>query len=275
MTTVISVPEDPKWEAICEEIVNCIDAIEVQKEKFTGCSNDVQRSSDSSDNGPTAALNKLDGEIKKAISVTKLKLDKLKQTIANMRRTPEDASANADIIVIIENQHMHLGKKLMASVDEYVAMMGNHSKVIRDITAKRIKLRYTTDKGCTITDTQALEYAQDILDQSEDSAQSTSAKQKFGEIMENRADFIKMQKSLRELTSMHNDLASLINEQSELMTMIDHNLQKTNDYVAKGRENLDGAKGHAKKSRTCTVCAFVIIGVILLIILAIVLGLTA
>jgi syntaxin 1B/2/3 len=202
----------------------------------------------------------------------KKNLDILQADAKRLNSDPATAAGNAATVKILENQHAHLSRTFLQAMQEYKSAVSEHEAGMRDQTARRIKLKYTDEKGCSITDDEANRMAQEMLDLGVEDALLGQARDKLHEILETREDLKKMERSMRELHQIFNDLAVLINEQSELMDQILVNVQKSVAYVEQGREKLKDAKKYAKKSRKkmCWIVVFIVI--VFLFILAIILG---
>lgn len=82
----------------------------------------------------------------------------------------------------------------------------------------------------------------------------------------------KLLKSLKELSEMFNDLALLINEQSQTLIKIEVNVHKAGTAVASGNRNLASAIAAQKKTRKIYCCMCVVFLVIMLIVIGLGVG---
>lgn len=204
----------------------------------------------------------------------KVQLDSLQAETKKMSATPERAQENAATVKIHENQHQHLTRSFLQAMSEYKMVVSENEKMLKQQTARRIKLKYTNADGTTISDAQATEMAEQVLEMGVQDAVLQQAQDTLAQILETRDDLIKMERSMRELHQLFNDLAILVNEQTELMDQIYANVQHSVEYVEKGREELGKAKKYAKKSRKKMLWVIVFIAIIFFFVLASVLGAT-
>lgn len=204
----------------------------------------------------------------------KEKLDQISKQTAKLKETPESEANNAGVIKIQQNQHAHLLKTFMSAVQEYQRIQSENEKNYRDQTKRRIQMKYTNSDGTTISDEEASKLAQEALDQGTENAIFQQSKDTLAQIIETRNDILKIEKSMRELNQLFQDLAVLVNDQQEAMDNILVNVQNSVKYVEKGREELGKAKKYAKKSRKKMCWLLVIVFVIFLFVLAVILGAT-
>jgi syntaxin 1B/2/3 len=137
-----------------------------------------------------------------------------------------------------------------------------------------MKLKYSTDTGCTISDSELTLIAQEFVDLEQESPRLTTAKQTLGEIMGTRTDYLKMARSMKELQQLYQDLAALVLEQSASMDRINENFVAATTSVETGRNETNEARGYAKKNSKCMLWAVVLIAIILCFVLAVVVGFT-
>jgi len=67
---------------------------------------------------------------------------------------------------------------------------------------------------------------------------------------------------------MFNDLATLVNQQSEMLDSIESNVESAQTYIKKGNENLKQAIELQKKTRKCYCCLLCIVIVIVIVLIA-------
>jgi hypothetical protein len=75
-------------------------------------------------------------------------------------------------------------------------------------------------------------------------------------------------RSLNEVAGMFNDLATLVNQQSEMLDSIESNVESAQTYIKKGNENLKQAIELQKKTRKCYCCLLCIVIVIVIVLIA-------
>ncbi|CAF0852441.1 unnamed protein product [Rotaria sordida] len=97
------------------------------------------------------------------------------------------------------------------------------------------------------------------------------AKQSLDAIEARHLDIIKLEKSIKELYNMFQDLAILVTDQGEMIDSIEHNVSKAVDYVEDGTRDVGAAQQYAKKSFKRKVCIIIILATSFLLILLILL----
>lgn len=204
----------------------------------------------------------------------KEKLDALQKGTAKLKETPDMEAANAGVIKIQQNQHAHLLKTFLAAVQDYQKIQNDNQKAYHEQTRRRIQMKYTNADGTTIDDATAERLATEALEQGTENEIFQQSKDELQRIIENRNDIYRIEQSMRELNQLFNDLAMLVNEQQEALDNILTNVQNSVKYVEKGREELQKAKKHAKKSRKKFCWLIVIVFVIFMFVLAAILGAT-
>jgi t-SNARE complex subunit (syntaxin) len=230
---------------------------------------EVLRSIDPKEDNATVEMQKIMDEATHISKRVKAHLDLMQAQSKKL-----DQEAHAATVKIHENQHAHLSRTFLQNMQEYKAVVSENEAAIKQQTARRIKLKYTDDRGCSISDERAQEMAQEMLDLGQEDAILDQARGKLAEILETREDLKKMERSMKELHQIFNDLAVLINEQTELMDQILTNVQTSVAYVESGREKLAAAKTYGKKARKKMMCFLLPLGVIFFFVLAVVLGAT-
>mmetsp|Transcript_45241 Transcript_45241/g.139561 ORF Transcript_45241/g.139561 Transcript_45241/m.139561 type:complete len:317 (-) Transcript_45241:115-1065(-) len=230
---------------------------------------DVLRAIDPKEDSSTEEMQRIMDEATKISKKIKQYLDLMAAQSKKL-----DQAEHAATVKIHENQHAHLSRTFLQNMQEYKAVVAENEAAIKQQTARRIKLKYTDDRGCSISDERAQEMAQEMLDLGQEDAILDQARGKLAEILETREDLKKMERSMKELHQIFNDLAVLINEQTELMDQILTNVQTSVAYVESGREKLQAAKKYGKKSRKKMMCFILPLGIIFFFVLAIVLGAT-
>jgi t-SNARE complex subunit (syntaxin) len=87
----------------------------------------------------------------------------------------------------------------------------------------------------------------------------------YDEAIETRRDVMMLEGSLIELQEMFVAMAQLVAQQDDLIDNIENNVINADEYVKKGIEYVQAAKGHAEKSRVITIVILLIIVVALVV----------
>ncbi|KAH9517126.1 Syntaxin-1A [Dermatophagoides farinae] len=96
--------------------------------------------------------------------------------------------------------------------------------------------------------------------------ETREAREKLEEIQARHEDILKIEKSIRELHEMFVDMATLVENQGEMINRIENHVQETNDYVEKGREQTKQAMEYQTKARKCKIYIAIILIVLVLLI---------
>ena len=91
-------------------------------------------------------------------------------------------------------------------------------------------------------------------------------------LIDRHDEFLKLERSIREVAEMFRELEGLIAQQGDLVNNIAHNVEQATEKVAKGRKQLSDAERHQRSARRKKVICAIIIFVAVLIILLIILG---
>lgn len=213
-----------------------------------------------------------------AVSATsreiKAKLDQLSEETKKLEADEAVANANAGTIKIQQNQHNYLTRTFMQAINDYNAAVGENEKQLRDQAVRRIKLKYTKADGSTVSDDEARQMAAQVMEFGRTDMLFQASKETLAQVLETRQDILRIERSMRELKQIMDDLSALISEQGEVLDQVLTNVQTARQYVGSGREKLKSARDYAKKASSkmkYIVCCF---AVLFIIILAIVLGAT-
>jgi len=101
---------------------------------------------------------------------------------------------------------------------------------------------------------------------------TTKAREQLNELKDRHDEFIKLERSIREVAEMFRELEGLIAQQGDLVNNIAHNVEQATEKVEKGRKQLSDAERHQRSARRKKVICAIIIFVAVLIILLIILG---
>lgn len=97
---------------------------------------------------------------------------------------------------------------------------------------------------------------------------SEEAQQAYTEAQSRASDVEVLMRSIADVAQMFNDLAILINKQSEMLDSIEQNIVRAGEYVKKGNDELRKGIEMQKKTRKCYCCMIVILIVIICVLIA-------
>ena len=85
-------------------------------------------------------------------------------------------------------------------------------------------------------------------------------------------EFIKLERSIREVHDLFIELGALVMQQGELINNIAHNVEQAEDKIEKGRKQLSDAERHQRSARRKKLICAIIIFVAVLILILVILG---
>jgi t-SNARE complex subunit (syntaxin) len=101
---------------------------------------------------------------------------------------------------------------------------------------------------------------------------TTKAREQLNELKDRHDEFVKLERSIREVHDLFIELGALVTQQGELINNIAHNVEQAEERVEKGRKQLSDAERHQRSARRKKAICFTIIFVAALILLLVVLG---
>lgn len=200
----------------------------------------------------------------------KTKLDELSENTKELQKDKEVEADNAGTIKIQQNQHSRLSRQFMQYIDDYNTAVSDNEKQLREQAVRRIKLKYTKADGSTVSDDEARQMAAQVLEFGRTDMLFHASKEMLAQVLETRQDILRIERSMRELKQIMDDLSSLINEQGDIMDQVLANVQNSVQYVKSGREKLKDAREYAKKAsgkmKWIVLCiCFILCGVIAIV----------
>jgi len=98
-----------------------------------------------------------------------------------------------------------------------------------------------------------------------------AAREQLNELKDRRDEFLKLEQSIRDVHDLFQELAALVSQQGELINSIAYNVEIAQDKVESGKKQLAAAESHQKSARRkkviCSIIAFVVCFILLLVIL--------
>lgn len=213
-------------------------------------------------------------EVQVQSKTVKDKLAELDQANKDLCANEERMKDNAATVQIQKNQHAHLARCFMQYIGEYHAAVTENERMLREQAVRRIKTKYTKADGSTVTDEEAKELAQQVLEFGRSDVLFSQSKEVLESVLQNREDIMRIERGMRELSQMTSDLAALVLEQGEILDVIAENVKTSVSYVQSANKHLTNAREMAEETSSnikyvgiCAACIFIII-------LAVVLGAT-
>lgn len=209
-------------------------------------------------------LEQLTVDLKKQANSVRTKLKSIEQNIE------QDAACSSADLRIRKSQHSVLSRKFVEVMTRY-----NEAQVdFRERSKGRIQ-RQLEITGKATTD----EQLEEMLESGNPAIftsgiiESQISKQALSEIESRHKDIVRLESSIRELHDMFVDIAMLVENQGEIVDNIEVNVMKSVDHVEMAKVETKKAVKYQSRARKKL---FIVIAcvVILLVILAIVLGVT-
>ncbi|KAF8283029.1 putative target SNARE [Trypanosoma cruzi] len=202
-------------------------------------------------------------------------LETMKRETEKLKATPEMESHFIGVIRIEENQRRYLLYRLSKAMEAYERQQNSVESQYRAQTERQIKIKYTNPDGSAIDDETAKELAQAVLENNTTSSIFQQSKDVLAQIIETRNDIYHIERSMRTLNQLFNDLAFLVHEQGEIMDVVLRNIETTTKYVEAGRKEMKKARKYQRRSKRKLCClVLVVAAIIALFVLAAVLGKT-
>lgn len=214
-------------------------------------------------------LDELMDNVRRKANQVRNSLKKMDADIQQM--TPEEAgSANGRMK---KQQQAALSRKFVEVMTEYNDVQSKYQQKYRERVKRQFKIvkpDATEEEVDAILDNEKGDsiFAQQIL-----SPGHAEAKQALEDIQDRHKDIIKLEKSIRELHELFQDMATLVMQQGEMIDRIEFNVMQSTDYVESAAVQLKSAQKYQSSARKKKIAFFIVVGVILAII-AIVLGIT-
>lgn len=101
---------------------------------------------------------------------------------------------------------------------------------------------------------------------------TTKAREQLNELKDRHDEFLKLERSIREVHDLFIELGALVTQQGEMINNIAYNVEQATEKVEKGRKDLSDAERHQRSARRKKVICAAIIIVAVLILLLVILG---
>lgn len=189
---------------------------------------------------------------------------RVRAALQKMAEQNKQAAPGATETRMRVNMHGTISRKFMSLMQEYEELQTKYKNKIRDTVkrqmqivnpeAKPEQIEKALDEGA---DTSHI-FADQILD-----ARHQAAKDALAYIQNKHADILKIEESILELHRLFQDMAILVETQSEIIDQIEYNVSITNDCIIKGNEQLRKANNYQKSARKKMCCIVIILLVVM------------
>eukprot|EP00761_Pharyngomonas_kirbyi_P007102 gb/GECH01007111.1/.p1 GENE.gb/GECH01007111.1/~~gb/GECH01007111.1/.p1 ORF type:complete len:302 (+),score=101.30 gb/GECH01007111.1/:1-906(+) len=199
-------------------------------------------------------------------SETKNIVFRIKDESAKYKKMNDDSMAR-----IAENQYRSLATELSECIRNYE----NTQKESREKIKATLKRQVQIATGKKVSDEEAEEMygmGTDVFKQSilPNTSAYATARVTFDSALEKHHEIQAIETSLEELHEMFNDLALLVDQQSDVIDTIQSNVSQANENVVKGTEEMQKARRSQKSSRKKMCCVLLLVVIILAVIIAVI-----
>ncbi|XP_065830404.1 syntaxin-1A-like [Oscarella lobularis] len=204
-------------------------------------------------------------DVKSQSNTVRLRLKAMEKKIEEEQKG--DSRHSADLR-IYKAQHATLVRKFTSVLEDYNAVQMDY----REKCKNRIR------RQLTITDKQkSPEEVEDMLDEGNFNVFSQGIlvdneqmRRALGEIETRHSDIIRLEKSMKELYDLFMDMATMVQEQGELIDNIEANVDSAAGHVTEAKQATRKAAVYQKKARRkkvlCAILCLVLLGLIALIV---------
>ncbi|KAI9560001.1 syntaxin isoform X1 [Daphnia magna] len=213
-------------------------------------------------------LEDLMADIKKTANKVRSKLKVIEQNIEHEEQTNK---SSADLR-IRKTQHSTLSRKFVEVMTEYNRTQTDYRERCKGRIQRQLEIT-----GRTTTN----EELEEMLEQGNPAVftqgiimETQQARQTLADIEARHADIMKLENSIRELHDMFMDMAMLVENQGEMIDRIEYNVEHAVDYVQTATQDTKKALKYQSKARRKKIFIIICVSVTLVIILAIIIGVT-
>lgn len=211
--------------------------------------------------------NTLQLEIKKASALAasgKKMLDAMKKMAEDLTRT----NPKSERLQPIKAQHMRLCKSYVEAMKEHQRAKEAMRASQTDNLVRRGMILYDGNKSESEIRERVERDPGSFLREAIMEEASEEAQQAYVDAQSRARDVEILVRSLNEVAQMFQDLAALVQHQSDMLDSIESNVELAGDYMRKGNENIRSAIEHQKKARKCMCCILCVVIVVVLLLIA-------
>jgi syntaxin 1B/2/3 len=185
---------------------------------------------------------------------------KVRAALQRMAEENKSAPPGATETRMRINMHGTITRKFLSLMQEYEELQTKYKNKIRETVKRQMQIVNPEAKPEEID--KALDegadashiFADQILD-----ARHQAAKDALSYIQNKHADILRIEESIMELHRLFQDMAILVETQSEIIDQIEYNVSVTNDAIIKGNDQLRKANKYQQSSRKKMCCIIVIV----------------
>ncbi|XP_062510487.1 syntaxin-1B-like [Corticium candelabrum] len=214
---------------------------------------------------PAERLESMMDEVKSEARSVQARLKNMEKKLEEEQR---GASRHSTELRIRKAQHSHLSRKFMSVMEDYNRVQTEYRDQCKDRIVRQLNI---TGKEMTASEVEEKldegdlqVFTQDIILDNE------RVKQAIGDIEARHNDIITLEKSMKELLELFQELATMVYEQGELINNIENNVTAAAEYVREGKGQIKKAVQLQSKIRhkkiACIVFCLILLAAIALII---------
>ncbi|XP_070573110.1 syntaxin-1A-like isoform X1 [Ptychodera flava] len=204
-----------------------------------------------------AEVDRLVKEVKKHASKVRSKLKDIQKSIEE-DKMQQNLKSPADFR-IRKNQYGSLHHDFLQAMTEYSNAQLEYREKCKDRIQRQLQI---TGQSTTEEEIEnMLESGSSAVFTSSIITETQQAKQALGDIEARYDELIKLEQSIKELHDMFVDLATLVEEQGEMVNNVERNVSEAADYVAQAQESTKKAVAYQSKARRKKIIIIIIITV--------------
>jgi syntaxin 1B/2/3 len=115
------------------------------------------------------------------------------------------ANSEASRIKVLDNQSHGLRAKVAKYIESYREAIAAKSRVLLEKTVLKVKLLHTKEDGTTISDNEARELAQKVMETDNTYGLFVASREQLDEVLETRTDIMRIERSMRDIKQMTDD----------------------------------------------------------------------
>ncbi len=197
-----------------------------------------------------ATQKKIDKHVE-TISQLGVETKELLTRLNNQTQEMKERGASDTIIRMRNNQFTVLSNRLIEVTKGTWDSQNKHNGRVKDMVARRIKIKYTQQDGTTLSDDEARTMAQQLVETNQHDQVFAQAREELQRVMRTYDEMQQVEKSMMQLHQMFCDLQILVNEQGEGIDVVQQSVEKSHARLEKGNADLTQARKHSKSC--CTI----------------------
>jgi len=191
---------------------------------------------------------------------------KVRSILLKMADQNKNATPGATETRMRVNMHGTLTRKFMSLMQEYEELQTKYKNKIKDTVKRQLKIvnpEATEEQIDKVVEEKGSDPSHIFTEQMLDGARHQAAKDALMYVQNKHNDILRIEESILELHRLFQEMAILVETQSEIIDQIEYNVSIANDAIIKGHKEMVTANKYASRSRKKMCCIIIIVVVIL------------